>query len=151
MPPTHTRCSIARTIRILGDRWTVLVVREAFWGRTRFSEFRDSLGVSTDILTARLATLVDHGILERRPYREEGDRERTGYHLTDAGVALRPVLAALNEWGTTYEEHENGSASRFVSVETGEPVHLAFVTANGDILPTSAVQAVRSAPVLTAP
>jgi DNA-binding HxlR family transcriptional regulator len=143
---TDTRCSIARTIRILGDRWTVLIVREAFWGKTRFSQFRDSLGVSTDILTARLSTLVDHGIMEKRPYRDDGDRERIGYHLTEAGVALRPVLAALNEWGTTYEEHENGSASRYVRAATGEPVHIAFVTSTGEILPWSDVEAVRSAP-----
>jgi DNA-binding HxlR family transcriptional regulator len=148
---TDTRCSIARTIRILGDRWTVLIVREAFWGKTRFSEFRDGLSVSTDILTARLATLVDHGILEKRPYREEGDRERTGYHLTEAGRALLPVLAALNEWGTTYEEHENGSSSHYVRAADGEPVHLAFVTPTGEILPTSAVTAVRSAPAPVAP
>ncbi|MET0806866.1 MAG: helix-turn-helix domain-containing protein, partial [Lacisediminihabitans sp.] len=59
------RCSIARSLEVLGEKWSLLIVREAFWGRTRFSEFRDTLGVSSDILTDRLGTLVDAGVLHR--------------------------------------------------------------------------------------
>jgi DNA-binding HxlR family transcriptional regulator len=63
------RCSIARTLEVLGEKWTLLVVREACEGRTRFSEFRSALGVAPDVLADRLATLVDVGVMERRPYR----------------------------------------------------------------------------------
>ena len=70
------RCSIARSLEVLGERWTLLVVREACWGTTRFSEFRRALGVAPDVLADRLGTLVDIGVLERRPYRVEGGRQR---------------------------------------------------------------------------
>jgi DNA-binding HxlR family transcriptional regulator len=65
-------CSIERTLGVLGERWTFLILREAFLGATRFVEFRDRLGVAPDVLTDRLATLVEYGVLEREPYREPG-------------------------------------------------------------------------------
>ena len=96
------RCSIARSLEVLGQKWSLLIVREAMWGRTRFAEFRARLGVAPDVLTDRLGRLVDAGILERRPYREDGEREREEYVLTDAGRALLPVLAAMSAWGDEY-------------------------------------------------
>ena len=76
------RCSIARSLEVLGQKWSLLIVREAMWGRTRFAEFRARLGVAPDVLTDRLGRLVDAGILERRPYREDGEREREEYVLS---------------------------------------------------------------------
>ena len=87
-------CAIARSLGVLGERWTFLIVREALWGATRFGEFRDALGVAPDVLTARLARLVDAGVMEKVPYQEPGSRQRWAYELTPAGRDLQVVLGA---------------------------------------------------------
>jgi DNA-binding HxlR family transcriptional regulator len=93
-------CSIARALEVVGDRWTLSIVAEAaLQGVTRFVDFRAHLGIAPDVLTSRLGILVDEGIMEKRLYREPGTRARFSYHLTSAGEQLRPVLAALQQWG----------------------------------------------------
>ncbi len=144
------RCSIARSLEVIGEKWSILIVREAFWGRTRFSEFRDALGVSSDILTDRLATLVDGGVLERVPYREAGSRERFSYHLTEAGRELKPVMAALNSWGEANRPSEYGRSAEYRDTVTGEPVELAFHTADGRLVDDDRVIFVRG-PAVVAP
>ena len=139
----NTRCSIARSLEILGQKWSLLIVREALFGRTRFSEFRERLGVAPDVLTDRLARLVEAGILDRRSYREEGARERHEYVLTEAGRNLRPVLAALAEWGDEYRPTGYGPAVRYVETATGDPVHLAFLSPDGRQVTDTDVSAVR--------
>lgn len=136
------RCAIARSLEVLGEKWTLLVVREACWGRTRFSEFREALGVAPDVLADRLATLVEIGVMERRPYRVDGGRQREEYVLTPAGDDLRLVLGALSAWG---DEHRPGTGrgSTFVEAATGEPVRLTFVTTGGRTLGPDEVAAVR--------
>src|ERR1700761_7656533 len=74
--PPELMCSIARSLCVVGERWTFLILREAFFGVTRFSEFRDRLGVAPDVLTERLATLTEAGVLTREPYQEPGRRGR---------------------------------------------------------------------------
>src|SRR6266487_77981 len=86
-------CSIARPLSILGERWTILVLREISLGNRRFDEIQLELGVATNVLSARLATMVDEGILEKRPYSEH--RERFEYRLTEKGRELQPVLLAF--------------------------------------------------------
>lgn len=125
------RCSVARSLEVLGQKWSLLIVREAMWGRTRFAEFRSRLGVAPDVLTDRLGRLVDAGILERRPYREDGEREREEYVLTDAGHALIPVLAAMSAWGDEWRPSGFGPAALYADRETGAPARLAFVDATG--------------------
>jgi DNA-binding HxlR family transcriptional regulator len=98
-------CSIARPLSILGERWTILILREISLGNRRFDEIRAELGVATNILSARLATLVDEGILERRPYSEHP--ERFEYRLTEKGDDLRPILLAFLRWG---DKHTAGPA-----------------------------------------
>ena len=139
----NDRCSIARSLEILGQKWSLLIVREAFFGRTRFSEFRERLGVAPDVLTDRLARLVDAGILDRRSYREDGARERHEYVLTEAGHGLRPVLAALAEWGDEHRPTGYGPAVRYVETATGNPVHVAFLSSDGRPVPDAEVSAVR--------
>ena len=95
-------CSVARTLAIVGERWTLLILREAFYGVRRFRDFQSRLGVASNLLTARLDRLVEAGVMERVAYRERGDRQRHEYHLTDSGVDLRPILVALLQWGDTY-------------------------------------------------
>lgn len=146
VPPvtaTSTRCSIARSLEVLGEKWTLLVVREAFWGATKFSDFTAVLSVSTDILSARLATLVDAGVFERRSYRENGSRERSSYHLTESGQELRVLLAAFTEWGDKYRPNELGPATIYRERDGQESVHLAFVTASGEVLDETEVETVR--------
>jgi len=107
MSPRHRtpepRCQVVRTLDIVGEKWSLLIVRDALRGRTRYSEFRESLGVPTDILSARLLSLVDSGILEKRAYRETGSRERASYHLTEAGRGLQVVIAAMLQWNDRFD------------------------------------------------
>ncbi|MFG2914861.1 winged helix-turn-helix transcriptional regulator [Kitasatospora sp. NPDC048298] len=95
-------CSVARALSVVGERWSLLIVREALDGAHRFGEFHTRLGIAKNLLANRLDTLVTAGVLRRVPYREPGDRRRYAYELTDQGHALRPTLIALLEWGDTY-------------------------------------------------
>lgn len=136
-------CSIARSLEVLGEKWTLLVVREAFWGSTRFSEFQSSLGVSTDILAARLATLVEAGVLEKRSYREEGARERPSYHLTESGRELRVVLGALAGWSNDHRPDPFGLGTVYRERATHEPVRVGFISAAGVPLDPESVEVTR--------
>jgi DNA-binding HxlR family transcriptional regulator len=109
-------CSIARSLELVGERWTLLVIREVFNGHRRFSEMQRSLGVARNVLTARLQTLVDEGILERRPYSERP--ERYEYFLTDKGLDLWPLMIALMHWGDKYEPLPEGRPT--IVVHKGE-------------------------------
>ncbi|MGA1836329.1 helix-turn-helix domain-containing protein [Herbiconiux sp. 11R-BC] len=124
-------CQIVRTLDVIGEKWSILIVRDAMRGISRFSEFRASLGAPSDILTARLAKLVAAGVLEKRSYREAGSRERFSYHLTESGLALKPVLGALLQWGDSFVPYAGGAASVAVQRESREPVSVAFVTPDG--------------------
>jgi DNA-binding HxlR family transcriptional regulator len=90
-------CSVARALERIGDRWTMLVIRNAFLGVRRFEHFQRDLGIARNVLTDRLARLVDDGILERRRYQDKP--ERFEYRLTDKGRDLWPVLVSLMKWG----------------------------------------------------
>jgi len=124
-------CPIARSLAVFGEKWSLLILREANRGRTRFADFRTQLGVAPDVLTDRLTKLVAHGVLERRPYREAGERERSEYVLTPAGRALLPVLAALASWGNAYCPTESGADVQVLVAETGRPAELVFVDDRG--------------------
>lgn len=89
-------CGVAQALEALGDWWTLLIVRDAFFGARRFGEFESNLGIAKNILSARLRRLVDHGVLKRVAAGTVGDRYE--YHLTPKGEALLPVLIALREW-----------------------------------------------------
>jgi DNA-binding HxlR family transcriptional regulator len=93
-------CSVARALSVVGDRWTLLIVRDAFLGLSRFHEFEADLGLPKKVLSERLQRLVDEGIFERRPYQERPPRHE--YHLTEKGRGLWRVLAQLLMWG---DEH----------------------------------------------
>ncbi len=99
-PPGTDRpasCSIGRAMELLGERWTFLILREAFWGVRRFTELQRNLGIARNILSARLQTLVASGILERRLYQE--DPERYEYRLSEMGRDLYPAIVAIMRWG----------------------------------------------------
>jgi DNA-binding HxlR family transcriptional regulator len=102
LPRTYDNqvCSIARTLEVIGDRWTMLVIRDAFLGLRRFEDFQKSLGVARNVLTDRLNRLVEEGILRRRLYQERP--ERYEYRLTRKGVDLWPVIMTTMKWGDRY-------------------------------------------------
>ncbi|MEV8376126.1 helix-turn-helix domain-containing protein [Kribbella sp. NPDC056861] len=128
-------CSIARTLEVIGDRWSVLILREAHRGRTRFADFRDVLGIAPNILTNRLAALVEAGVLEKREYRPEGERTRSSYHLTPAGVDLKLVLAALQQWGDVHEPRKEGPTVLRRNTRTGGLATVGFLDENGNAVP----------------
>lgn len=131
--PTGGTCSIARTITAIGDRWSLLVLREAALGTTRFTEFRQRLGIASDVLTDRLQSLADRGLLERVAYREEGARARTEYRLTGAGREFQVVLGALGTWGREHLASDVDSGVQWRD-GAGRPVRVAFVDADGEVL-----------------
>ncbi len=95
-------CSVSRTTALVGDRWSLLVLRELFFGVGRFEQLRTNLRISRAVLSDRLDALVRNGLLERRRYRDDGDRARWEYALTPAGADLVPVLVGLLRWGDRY-------------------------------------------------
>lgn len=95
-------CSIERTLDIVGEKWTFLVLREAFRGVRRFADMQATTGAPRQVLSARLARLVDEGLLRKEPYREPGQRQRDEYRLTEKGRDLYPLLVALMHWGDKY-------------------------------------------------
>lgn len=95
----RTGCAVEQALQVLGERWTLLVLREAFFGLRRFDDFQQKIGCARNLLTSRLATLVENGVLVKVPYREDGQRERFEYRLTPRGRELYPLLQALRQWG----------------------------------------------------
>jgi DNA-binding HxlR family transcriptional regulator len=140
----ESSCSIARSLGVLGERWTILILREALSGMTRFAEFRDALGVAADVLSDRLATLVDYGVMYREPYQEPGRRTRFAYHLTDAGRELIVVLGALQQWGDKYLPWPDGPTIERRAIRTDRPLHVAFVDDLGSEVPAGGVAMIRT-------
>ena len=102
-------CSIAQTLEIVGEWWSLLIVRDAMLGMTRFEEFENDLQIYRNILSKRLTHLVDHGVLARRPYQSRPARDE--YVLTDKGRDLWQVIAALRQWGDRWEAPDGPPAT----------------------------------------
>jgi DNA-binding HxlR family transcriptional regulator len=98
------RCPMAEALDVVRTRSAFLVLREAFYGATRFEEFTERTGLSEPVTAARLHELADDGILEREPYREPGQRTRQAYRLTEKGADLLPVFVALMQWGDRWQQ-----------------------------------------------
>ncbi|GAA3838792.1 MULTISPECIES: helix-turn-helix domain-containing protein [Amycolatopsis] len=120
-------CSIARSLDLLGDAWTSLVLREAFYGVRRFDDFQQSLGIARNTLTDRLRRLVEEGLLERRPYQDEPRRHE--YLLTEKGRDFFGVLAALSRWGDRWLAGEEGAPITFHHETCGHDTHAEVVCA----------------------
>jgi len=123
---------MALTAELLGDRWTLLILREAFYGVQRYDDMRKDLNAPRSMLTDRLNKLVESGIMIRRAYREEGDRERNAYALSEKGAELALVLMAMTQWG---EKHILGKEAATIVVDkrTGQRLEVTVVDENGEI------------------
>ncbi|MEE2061347.1 winged helix-turn-helix transcriptional regulator [Rhodococcus artemisiae] len=115
-------CSVQRTMNIIGEKWTMIVLREVFNGVRRFEQMRRHTGISEPVLSARLRTLVDAGVLDTVPYQESGHRTRHEYRLTDKGRDLYPILIALLQWGDRYCADPEGPALTVRHHDCGEPI-----------------------------
>ncbi|HEY7813703.1 MAG TPA: helix-turn-helix domain-containing protein [Nakamurella sp.] len=124
-------CTIQRSLDVMGDRWSLIVLREVFQGIRRFDDMTVRTAIPRQVLTDRLRRLVDDGILRREPYRVPGQRERHEYRLTDKGLELYPVLIALQEWGNRYLADPAGPPIEFAHRDCGEPVRLVVRCAAG--------------------
>lgn len=132
-----SNCSMARSLQVLGEKWTLLIVREAFSGSTRFEQFYSILGCPRNLLSERLRKLVDEGILEPVDYRESGRRSRKEYHLTGRGRELLPILLALREWGDRHKADPAGPPAINLHAGCGEKVHLAVICDAGHVVTNS--------------
>lgn len=133
--PCQGNCPIARVTALLGDGWSLMIIREAFLGSRRFNDFERRLGIARNILTDRLRKLVEAGLLKRKA--SEADRRVVEYKLTRSGRALFPVLIALSQW---VEEHlgDPSHAVRYVERDTGEEIQRMSVrSADGRTLDAS--------------
>jgi DNA-binding HxlR family transcriptional regulator len=110
-------CSVGRTLAIIGDRWTMLVIREAFYRVRRFDQMQRNLGIARNVLADRLQKLVAEGILDRRLYQKRP--ERFEYHLTPAGLDLYPALVTLLKWGDIYRADTDGPSIKLVHEKCG--------------------------------
>lgn len=114
-------CSVARSLSVVGERWTLLIVRDAFKGARRFEEFQRSLGVTRHRLVERLNKLVDEGVLTKVPYSERPVRYE--YRLTRKGLALYPILVSLSHWGDVWMDDGAGPPLRYWHSRCGQQFH----------------------------
>src|SRR3954447_3263038 len=129
----RSRCSVAGALSVVGEKWSLLVLREAFLGVRRFADFQRILGAPRAVLTDRLEALVDQGRLRPVPYQAEGERQRHEYRLTQKGISLYPTLVALMEWGDRYLG-DVGGAMELHHRDCGAPVHLTLACEDGHAL-----------------
>ena len=118
--PEDAPCPVARTLDVIGDWWSLLIVRDAFDGVRRFSEFQKGLGMAKNILSTRLRTLVAQGILEIAPASDGSAYQE--YILTDKGRALFPVIVGLRQWGEDHLFAEQEAHSTLVESDSGQPI-----------------------------
>jgi DNA-binding HxlR family transcriptional regulator len=127
-------CTIGAALAIVGEKWTFLVLREAFNGIRRFDDIRRRTSAPRQILSDRLARLVEQGLMRKVPYREPGQRSRSEYRLTEQGLALFPLIVALLEWGNEYAATPAGPAAELTHRDCGAPVHLELRCAEGHLV-----------------
>ncbi len=120
LSPADMDCAVAQALAHIGDRWTLLVLRNAFHGMKRFDRFQEHLGIAPNILADRLRKLTQAGILQRHNLPSDG--RAVVYKLTDKGLDLYPVLVALSEWGDRWEGNGKGPRLNLVERASGEPI-----------------------------
>ena len=124
-------CSIARTLALIGDRWTLLVLRDVANGVRRFDEMASHLGIARNILSRRLASLARAGLVERTAYREPGARERHEYRLSGPGRELIPILLAFMQWGDRNLAGPEGPPALVRHADCGAPIRVSLACEEG--------------------
>jgi DNA-binding HxlR family transcriptional regulator len=127
-------CNIAAALEIVGERWTFLVLREAFNGVRRFDDMQRRTGAPRQVLSSRLARLVADGVLRKVPYQEPGQRHRSEYRLTEKGIDLFPVIASLLTWGDKHAARPGGPPVALTHRDCGAGVHLQLACDEGHVL-----------------
>ena len=134
-------CSLARCIDIIGDKWTLLIIRDAFFGASSFTQFQRSLNIARNVLADRLDKLVQHEILAK--LQTKLHTERYTYHLSERGLALMPILLSITQWGDEWISGEGNEPIQFVDSKLGQPIRtMTALSADGralssnDIVPT---------------
>lgn len=129
-------CGIKRALDVLGEKWTMLILREAFYGLQRFDDFSRALRCGRGVLSLRLKSLVRHGVLEQRDYLVPGHRSRAAYHLTGKGRDLYPVLLALSQWSDRWNLPKSGPSAIVTARGSGKPVRV-IMTDQDNVRPLS--------------
>ncbi len=133
-PVPRAQCALARAAEEIGDRWSLLILREAFFGVMRYDDIRADLGIPRSVLTDRLAKLVGCALVEKRPYQEAGDRRRFGYVLTAKGRDLALAFIALTHWSEAHVLGEPGPIE-IVDKQTGSGLKVALIDERGRTVP----------------
>ena len=128
-PVPLDRCSLAKAVELIGDRWTLLILRSALFGVRRFDDFQTELGAPRTVLSGRLKKLSDDGLLDKQGYKEPGKRTRNEYILSEKGEASRPILIALTQWGDDWLN--DGDAPISFSAKGRGRVRAGFVDEEG--------------------
>jgi|UPI000694356E DNA-binding HxlR family transcriptional regulator len=118
-------CSLAQTLSVIGEHWTLLIIRDAFFGLTRFDQFYKSLGISRNVLTLRLKKLVEEGVL----HKSEGPGHPE-YRLSEKGLALQPILVAMTQWGEHHMPHPEGERIVFTDLQNGRRIRPVSICAD---------------------
>lgn len=132
-PVAKEVCALARAVAEIGDRWSLLILREAFYGVMRYDDMREDLAIPRSVLTDRLGKLVGFGLLDRRAYQEAGDRRRYGYVLTDKGRGLALSFVALTQWSEEHILHAPGPIG-IVEKTTGKTLEAVLVDEDGTVV-----------------
>lgn len=127
-------CGMAQAIDILGDRWSLLILREVLYGVNRFDSIRADISIPKSVLSQRLARLIDKGILEKRPYRDPGNRTRFEYVPTEAGRSFIVPLLAIMQWGDTHIRKQTTNLG-LTDVKTGDSVKVGLIPETGLSVP----------------
>jgi DNA-binding HxlR family transcriptional regulator len=126
-------CSVARALSVVGERWTLLILRDAFLGTRRFDQFQHDIGITRHRLSERLAKLVEHGVLVKVPYHDRPVRH--DYRLTRKGLALYPVLMSLGQWGDEWMDEGEGVPLEYIHQSCGKPTQAVLTCSEcGEIL-----------------
>lgn len=129
IPPEN--CNLARAIELIGDRWTLLILRAALYGVRRFDDFQSELKCPRTVLSGRLKTLVDAGLLTKRSYKVAGKRARPEYVLSAMGISLRPILIGLTQWGDVWLGKGEAPPISFTKTSSKGAIRAAFVDTEG--------------------
>ena len=140
-PVAAKHCNLARSFELIGDRWSLLILRSALYGVRRFDDFQADLDIPRSVLSNRLAGLVETGIMERREYREDGQRARVEYPLTKMGRALGLPFVAMTAWSDRWLAEGSGPYALH-SKSTGQKLSVALVDESGRVVRPSDIETV---------